>query len=115
IEIDRTRFQNRVAKFEDNSDTAQIVKRRSRIDFWIYDRNAFWNGRFRLMMIEHDYFNAAFPKIDNLRARRCPTVERDEKLRVNLLDTAMTAVMIEPVTFCYSRRPKQIRTATVTA
>ena len=67
------------------------------------------------MMIQHDYFNAAFPKIENLRARRCPTVERDEKLRVKLLDRALNAVMTQPVAFLHPRRQKQIRNGTVSA
>src|SRR5260370_22829311 len=104
-----------MTKFENNSGAAQIMKRRGRIDLWIHNRDALRHLRFGFMVIEHNYVHTAFAKIDNLRSRRCPTVERDEELRMILFDATLNTLATQTVAFFHPQRQKQIRRTAVSA
>ena len=79
--IEWPRLEQRMTQFEDDADAAEIMKRRTWIDFRIHDRNAIRQRRFRLVMIEHNHVYAASLEIDNLIYRRSPAIDRDQKLR----------------------------------
>src|SRR5215472_6941325 len=104
-----------MTELEDDSCRAQIVKRRRRIDFWIYDRGTFRQGGFWFMVINHDHVHAAMAKIDNLRGRRGSAVERDQELRMILGDATLNALPAQAVAFFHSQWQKQIRHRAITA
>src|SRR5438552_3198813 len=105
-----------MTQFEDDADATQIMKRRTWIDFRIYDRDAIRQRRFRLacqavalrrlVMIEHNHVHAAPLKIDNLIYRRSPAVDRDQKLRLKLLETPINTFAAQAVTFLHPQRQK---------
>src|SRR6266436_402492 len=99
----RAGSQKRMAKFEDDADAAEILQTTAR-GFRINDRNTIGQLRFGFMMIEHNHIRTAPAKIDNFLTRRCAAIDRDEKLRVMLLETTLHALAAQAVTFFHPQR-----------
>src|SRR5215471_20963444 len=104
-----------MAKLEDNSHAAQIMKLRGRISFRIYKRDAVREQRFCLMVIKHDDVRAAFFELGDFISRSSAAIQSNEQLRSMPLETTRHAFPAQPVTFFHAQRQEQLRRRAVSA
>src|SRR5262249_267940 len=99
------RFQQCMTKFKNNADAAEIFETGVRC-FRINDRKAVGQRRLRLMMIEHDYVDTAFPKVGDFLHRRGAAIDSNRQFGPILSDTTLYAFLTQAIALLHAQRQK---------